>query len=454
MKLKFCGGAKNVSGANYLFQTEKTSFLFDGGMFQGTKEMEEKNRRPFAYDPKKIDFVIISHSHIDHIGRLPSLVKEGFAGKIYATPPTIDFTRLLLEDSQRLLEEKAAKAGVLSLIGPQDIDSMMDHFEPVEYGQEVKASSDVRFTFHEAGHILGSCITKIFIQDKDREKIVVCSGDLGNYPVPILRAPALIDKADYVLIESAYGDRNHAEEAKNGKDMLEDVVEETISRGGVLMIPSFAMERTQQLLYQLNELIENRRIPRVPIFIDSPLAIKITRVYKKYENYFNRGADNLIQSGDDIFHFPGLKFTESTEDSKKINDVPPPKIIIAGAGMSQGGRIVHHEKRYLSDPKNTLLIVSYQAQGTPGRKLVEGERKVRFFDEEIEVKAQVIKNDSYSAHADQTGLLGWLSFFQKPIQRVFVVQGEETAARALAVKIRDEMGIDSDVPDPGEEVIL
>lgn len=454
MKLKFCGGAQAVTGVNYFFQTEKTKFIIDCGMFQGTRKLEKQNYDDFLYDPKEVDFAIISHSHIDHIGRLPKLIKAGFSGRIYATLPTIDFARLLLEDSQRLLEEKAYKAGVIPLITQKDIEQVMSLFEPTEYGQEVKAAEDVSFTFYDAGHILGSCITKINVFEDGEEKIIVHSGDLGNHPVPILRAPAVLDKADYILIESTYGDRNHIDNPEESKDLLEDVIEETISRGGVLMIPSFAVERTQQLLYQLNELVENRRIPKVPIFIDSPLAIKITRVYKKYEKYFDHRADALVKSGDDIFNFPGLQFTEKTIQSKEINNVPPPKIILAGSGMSQGGRIIHHEKRYLSDPKNTLLVVSYQAEGTLGRKIVEGEKNVKIFDEEITVRAQIRQIEAYSAHADQEGLLTWLSYFKKPVKQIFAVQGEEKAAQTLTTKIKDSLGISCRVPIYGEEVNL
>ncbi len=454
MKLTFCGGAQEVSGANHFFETEKTRFLVDCGMFQSGEEMDRRNRGGFPYEAKQIDFVIISHSHLDHIGRLPLLVREGFTGKIYATPPTIDFTRLILEDAQRLLEEKAHRAGILPLSSQKDIDEVMNLFVPVNYEQEIQAGEDVKFMLYEAGHILGSSIVKLIVNDQGEEKIIVCSGDLGNYPVPILRAPTVLDKADYILIESAYGDRNHRGTAKEAQNTLEDAVENTVNRGGVLMIPSFAMERTQELLYQLNNLVEHKRIPAVPIFIDSPLAIRITQVYKKYENYFNVATDALIKSGDDIFKFPNLHFTETTAQSKAINEIASPKIIIAGSGMSTGGRIIHHEVRYLSDSRNTLLVVSYQSQGTLGRKLAEGEKRVKILDQEVEVKARVIQIEAYSAHADQRGLMAWLSHFRKPIRKIFVVQGEETAAQTLATKIRDELGIESEAPAFQEKVEL
>ncbi|PJE59979.1 MAG: MBL fold hydrolase [Candidatus Portnoybacteria bacterium CG10_big_fil_rev_8_21_14_0_10_44_7] len=454
MNLKFCGGAQAVTGVNYLFTTARTKFIVDCGLFQGTRDLEIKNTEPFIYDPQTIDFALISHAHLDHIGRLPRLVKEGFVGQIYATPPTIDFARLLLEDAQKLMAEKTKKADVMPLTTPGDVEKVMKLFVPVEYEKEISPSPDVSFTFYDAGHILGSCITKIKIKEKGDIKTIVHSGDLGNHPAPILRTPALIEQADYVLVESTYGDRLHLHEETSAKDLLEDVIEETVSRGGALMIPSFAMERTQQLLYQLNDLIENGRIPKVPVYIDSPLAIKITEMYKKYENYFDQSADALVRSGDDIFDFPNLHFTETTEQSKQINEVPPPKIIIAGSGMSQGGRIIHHETRYLPDPKSTLMIVAYQAEGTLGRRLAEGVKRVKIFDEEVLVRAQVVQLEAYSAHADQQGLLRWLGHFQKPLKKIFVVQGEQAASRALAVKIRDDLGVASLVPIFGQEVTL
>lgn len=453
MKIKFCGGTQEgTTGACFLFKTTKSNFLLDCGMFQGGREVEEKNYDPFLFDPKEINFVILSHSHLDHIGRLPKLVKEGFTGKIYATPPTIDFTRLMLEDAQNLMREKAAKAGVIPLINSKDIEQIMNLFEPTEYGREVEAAPDVKFVFHNAGHILGSAITELRLQDEGEEKTVVYTGDLGNYPVPILQPPATLEKADYILIESTYGDRDHNHETRSGQEILEDAIEETVTRGGVLMIPSFALERTQQLLYELNHLVENKKVPAVPVYFDSPLAIRITRVYKNFEEYFDLRADALIKSGDDIFKFPNLYFTETTAQSKEINDIAPPKVIIAGSGMSQGGRIIHHEMRYLPDPKSTLLVVGYQAKGTLGRQIVDGAKTVRIADQDIEVRAKIIQMDSYSAHADQTELLRWLSLFKKPVKQVFAVHGEEAAAGALVVKIRDELGLPAKVPTFGQEV--
>lgn len=449
MFIKFCGAAKVVTGTNYFIDAGKTKLLVDCGLFQGSEKLEAKNFEDFDFNPQKVDFVLITHSHLDHIGRLPKLVKDGFSGKIFATPPTIDFMRLMLEDSQKIMQEKAKKAGIIPLAYGKEVQGVMTFLEAVEYGQPVKYNDEITFTFYEAGHILGSAIVELKIKDKT----IIFSGDLGNWPVPILRQPACLEKADYVIIESTYGDRHHENKGKI-KDIIEDIAEETIAQNGVLLIPSFALERTQELLYQFNDLIENYRIPRVPIFIDSPLAARITEVYKKYERYFNKEATSLIKSGDDLFKFSGLNFTETVEESKKINALSPPKIIIAGSGMSHGGRILHHEALYLPVSNNMLLLISYQAPGTLGRKLHDGAPKVKILDKEILVRAKIIELSGYSAHADQGQLMEWLGCFKKPIKKIFVCQGEEKPAQALAQLIKDELGVAAQIPSLGDEVEL
>jgi metallo-beta-lactamase family protein len=454
MKLYFYGGAGIVTGVNYLLETSQSKILIDCGLFQGGRAMEKKNYEAFPYQPKEIDFVLITHAHLDHIGRLPKLIEDGFRGQIFATAPTIDFARLMLEDSQKILYEKAIRAGVIPLMDGQRIEKIMRMFKIVEYDQSVKLNEEVSIRFREAGHVLGSASIEIEIANKK----IVFSGDLGSGRVPILRKSAQIEEADYVVLESAYGDRIH-EDDQASKDMVEDIVEETVARGGVLMIPSFALERTQQLLYHFNELVENHRIPQVPIFVDSPLAIKLTQVYARYPQYYDKEAKLLIKSGDDIFKFPGLKLTESVEESKAINEVAPPKIIIAGSGMSQGGRILHHELRYLSDPKSTLLIVTYQVSGTLGRKILEGAKKVKVLDQVIPVKAKIEHFNGYSGHADQKGLINWLSAMIGPRatrrpEKIFVCQGEEKPAQALAQQIKDHLGLSAKVPQLNEVVSL
>lgn len=444
-KLHFFGGTEIVSGSCYMLESGTEKILVDCGLFQGTKDIEAKNSQPFDFDPRQIDSIIITHSHLDHIGRLPMLLKSGFRGKIFATPPTIEFTRLMLEDSRKVLAEKARHADAIPLFFEGDIDAIMKFFVPVEYHVVTPLSKNISFEFYEAGHILGSAFVVLKTKEGRKEKTIVFSGDLGNYSVSILRPLEIIKKADFVLIESAYGDRLH-ERGEAAKDIIEDTIEETIARGGTLMIPSFAMERAQQLIFHLNELAEHKRIPSVPVFIDSPLAIEVTNIYRKYTEYFNKEASDLIKKGDDIFKFAGLRFTSSVKESKEIDKIPPPKIIIAGSGMSQGGRIIHHELKYLGDPKNTLLMVTYQAEGTLGRQILKGAREVDILDTRVAVRAQIKSISSYSAHADQAGLLGWISNIKKPVKRIFVLQGEKDPALKLAIKIKDTLGIDAIVP--------
>jgi len=443
-----------VTGANYVLEANNKKIMVDCGLYQGKREIEKRNKDDFFYNPAEIDFILITHAHLDHIGRLPRLIKEGYKGPIFATGPTTDFTRLILEDSEKILEEKAAREGIIPIFSHYEVEEVMNRFKKVEYGEKFVLFDGVEVCFKDAGHVLGSAIIEIEVSDKRQEggnkkTKIVFTGDLGNDPVPFLNPPAKIEEADYLIIESAYGDRRH-ESPRRCQVLVENVVEEIAAKKGVLMIPSFALERTQQLLYHFNNLAENRKIPRMPIFLDSPLAERITEVYKKYPQYYDEEALSLIGSGDDIFSFPGLDFTYTTRESKKINHVPPPKVIIAGSGMSHGGRIMHHELHYLSDPNNILLIVAYQAEGTLGRQISEGAREVEINDQIIPVRAKVEHISGYSGHADSEQLFNFVKPMKNSLQKVFVVQGEEKAASALAQRIEDHLGIDASVPDMGD----
>lgn len=445
-----------VTGANYLLESNlpasrhgSAKILIDCGLFQGEKHAEDKNYEDFPYKPEEIDYLLITHAHLDHIGRIPKLYKDGFRGKILATKPTKDFTYEMLLDSQEILEKEAKELKRKPLYTHEDVEKSSELIEGVEYGEKIKLGKDIFCRFREAGHILGSAIIEIWAEKKK----IVFSGDLGNPPVPLLRPTEFIDEADYVVIESAYGDRVH-EARDQRQNLLENAIEDTVTGGGVLMIPAFALERTQELLYELNELVENHRIPRIPIFIDSPLALKALDVYKKYPEYYNKEATYLIKSGDDLFKFSGLVFTETTEESKRINDIKPPKVIIAGSGMSTGGRILHHEIRYLPDPGSCLLLVSYQVAGSLGRRILDGAKEVKIFNETVPVRAKVKEIGAYSAHADQEMLRNWVDKIKRPIKRVFVVQGEEGPALALVQLIRDHLGIDARAPMTGEVVKL
>lgn len=452
--LTFHSAARSVTGANYLIETENSKVLVDCGLIQGTRHAEKQNYEPFPYDPASIDAVFITHAHIDHTGRLPKLVKDGFRGRIYMSGPTRDFSEIMLEDSQGLMSEEANREKKKPLYTKKDVLKTFEFIDTIEYDKKIPATEDVKVRFRDAGHILGSAIIEVFVQDTLETRIVF-SGDLGNPPVPLLRPTAMISEADYVVVESTYGDRRH-ENIEQRKNLLEDVIEDTVTRGGTLMIPSFAMERTQELLYELNSLVENHRIPEVTVFIDSPLAIKATEIYKKYPDYFNKEAVYLIESGDKVFQFPRLKFTETSEESKSINDVPPPKIIIAGSGMSNGGRILHHERRYLSDANSTILFIGYQVAGTLGRRIFDGAKSVKIFGEEVPVNCQVRAIGGYSAHADQEQLRKWIENIKEgeKLKKVFVVQGEEGPALALVQLLRDYLGVDASAPMLGESVEL
>lgn len=445
MKLTFCGAAKEVTGVNYLLEGEKVKILIDCGMFQGPHYLTEQNSNPFPYDPASIDFLFVSHAHVDHVGRIPQLYKAGFRGKIFCTRPTRDLTRISLVDSYRLVEDNMAFHHVKPLYSLEDIYDSMDLFEGVDYDKKIKIPGKLEFCLREAGHILGSAITEIWLEG---EKFTF-TGDLGNSPPPLIRPTARIDETDYLTIESTYGDRNHVDQPER-KLILERTIEETVAKKGVLMIPIMALERSQEILFELNELVEHSRIPRVPIFIDSPLAIKFTEVYDLYQNLFNSEALKAIRAGDELFNFPGLSLSLTKEQSIAINEVRPPKIIIAGSGSSMGGRIVQHEKRYLSDPNSCVLMVGYQIAGSLGRKLQDGAKVVEIHGEKIEVKCQVRTISGYSGHADQRQLRAFVANIKKPIKKVFVTQGEPGPSAALAQIIRDELGTPAVVPDLGQ----
>lgn len=448
MQLTFYGGEGEATGSNYVLESEGVKIMIDCGLHQGSHYADRQNFEKFPYDPKSITAVFVTHSHLDHTGRLPSLVKAGFRGTIYSTAPTKDFAELMLLDSERLLEKESVREHREPLYTTEDVMRTRELWQALRYHAPITVGG---FTveLYDAGHILGSSIIHV----KAEGKTVLFSGDLGNYPAPIIRHTEMIESADYCVIESTYGDRIH-ENVDRRKEQLEDVVEDTVRAGGTLMIPSFAMERTQELLYHLHQLFEEGRIPRVPVFIDSPLAIKLTAVYKKYESYFNPETQHIAKSGDDILNFPGLRLTLTTEQSKEINGVPPPKIIIAGSGMSNGGRILHHEERYLPDPKSTILFVGYQARGSLGRQIMDGAAEVRIFGETVPVRCKKVNIPGYSAHADQPRLLGWLAPMRHALKKVFVVQGEPESSDALMHKVTDDLAVAAMVPKEGESVII
>lgn len=448
MKLSFLGGAGVVTGANHLLETGSTKVMVDCGLFQGGRAMAGWNERPFRFDPKSIAAVFVTHAHLDHTGRLPILYKEGFRGRVIATPPTRELAEIILADSEEMMHHGRSAKGREPLFSKQDVRGVLELFEPTPYRQRGQIG-DVEFVLQDAGHILGSAMVEIFANGKK----FLFTGDLGNSPSPLLQPTAIVDQADYVIIESSYAGRTH-EPTSARLETLERIVERTVDSGGVLLVPAFALERTQELLYDLNVLVEDQRIPRIPIFVDSPMAIEALSIYKRYSDYFSVEGRARIMAGDELFRFPGLKLTQSKQDSDAIASVPAPKMIIAGNGMSSGGRIVYHEQRYLGDPKNQLLIVSYQVNGTAGRELSEGKKRVRIAGRDIDVRAKVEVFTGYSGHADHHQLLSFLSDIERPVKHVFAVQGEKEAAASLVQEVRDRLGIPASAPQDGETVEL
>lgn len=441
------GAAREVTGSCYYLETKKSKVLIDCGMFQGTNLAHSKNFEPFGFDVEKLDAVLLTHAHLDHTGRLPMLAKQGFKGTIYATPPTVGLTRLVLEDAEDIMDEQLRTSYIPKLYDKIDVDHIMRRFKTVD-DHSALCLKDLKIEFHNAGHIFGSAFLEI---EDSTGKRVVFSGDLGNEKTPILKPKDNLVDCDALFIESTYGNRIHEDDSQR-KKMLKSVLQETIKNKGVLLIPAFAIERTQELLYELNHLVENRLIPHAPIYLDSPMAIKATTVFDEYPEYYSKEAMHLITSGDELFDFPGLEKTLTRDESKVINQTKRPKIIIAGAGMMNGGRILHHLVRYLSDRKSTLLIIGFQARGTLGQKLYSGEKRVHVLSEDIEVRAKVASIGAYSAHADQKMLLNWFTSGPSLPKRTYCMHGEEATAAALATRITDETGARTDVPRFGEEI--
>ena len=413
-------------------ESESTKILIDCGMFQGSRFNEKRTREPFPFDPSSIDAFFLTHAHIDHSGRIPKLVKEGFKGKIYSTPATKELGELMLKDSTGVLEKEARREGEKILYTEEDVDGALELWEGKNFHQEIKVGG-FSARFYDAGHILGSAMVAIDFLGKR----IVFTGDIGNTGSILQKATEMIESPTYFVMESTYGDRNH--EDGDRILMLERVIEQTSKRRGVLMIPAFALERTQELLSVIANMMKGGRIPLLPIYLDSPLSIKATAIYEKYLNI-------------KFFGFPNMHFSLTTEDSKKINDVPAPKIVIAGSGMSTGGRILHHERRYLPDKNSTLLIVSYQAPGSFGRRIQDGADSVILFGEKVPVRCHVETISGYSAHADQETLFEFVRSHSDTLKKVFLVHGEPKASLTLVQRLRDYLGVDTIAPKYGDSL--
>ena len=448
LKVTFCSGAGTVTGANFLLEGNEKKFLIDCGLIQGEKMADDMNWIPFPYDSSTIDILFISHAHIDHIGRIPKLISEGFNGRIISTVPTKAITEVMLADTAHLLS-RDTEHELDKIYTAENIKKALSLWETLEYGEKLNVDHGFQFSYKDAGHILGSGMLEIIYNDKK----IVFTGDLGNSPSPLLPDTEVINDANYLIMESCYGDRNH-EQRQERKKKLAEVMNDNYNRMGTLIIPTFSLERTQELLYEMDTMLLDKQIPEMPVFLDSPLSIKLTDVYLKFDKYFNEPAKKIIASGDRLFTFPGLRETLETDESKAILHVPSPKIIIAGSGMSNGGRILHHEINYLPNRNDTILLTGYQSFGTLGRLIFDGAKKVHIMGQEIKIHAKVATISGYSGHKDSDHLVEFVENTAHTLKKVFVVMGEPKSSMFLAQKLRDNLNVKAFTPMAGESVIL
>ncbi len=465
MKLTFCGAAGTVTGSCHLLEFENKKILLDAGMFQGGSESDEMNAEQFGFNPYEIDMLILSHAHIDHSGRIPLLVKRGFKGQIITSLPTFELCKIMLPDSAFIQEseaewqsrkrQRAGKGIVEPLYTVKDAEESLKLFKGMEYKKVISIDPNITVRFMDAGHILGSSIIEIWVRENGEEFKIVFSGDLGNRDVPIMNDPTIIEDADYVILESTYGDRLHKDTEKKDSALL-DIINDTIERKGNVVIPSFAVERTQEILYMLNTLKESKdsKLTNLPVYVDSPLAINATKIFQTSLPYMDEEAQKIIKTGDNPFDFPNLIFTKTAEESKAINFMEGSSIIISASGMCEAGRIKHHLKHNLWREDSSVVFVGYQAKNTLGRRIKDGEKTVKIFGEEIGIKCKVYSIEGFSGHADQKGLLDWIGAFKKKPAKVFLVHGEEEALKELSRKIETELGISNEIAQIGQTIEL
>lgn len=447
--LIFYGGTGSVTGANFMLKTDTKVFLIDCGLVQGSDEEEEKNWEDFPYDPSEVDVLFVTHAHADHIGRIPKLVRDGFKGVIYSTDATRDLASVMFDDALVIGRYEEKKNGKEHFYNEKNVEDTMSLWQTIEYHTMTNLGGEFSVYFKDAGHVLGSAIIEI---SRNGKKIAF-TGDLGNSPTPLLRPTEAVTDADYLLMESVYGDRDH-ENVGSRTGELKRIILDTAKRGGALIIPAFSIERTQILLYELNELVEAGEVPRMSVFLDSPLATKVTEIYKKHEEYFNKTVREDIDGGDAIFDFPGFQISETRDDSRRIGGEPNPKIIIAGSGMSEGGRIMYHQKEYLSDPKSTMLIVGYQPVGGFGHALLNGVKEMHIFGEKVPVRAKIDSIMSYSAHMQSSDLQEFAATAAEAgtLKQVFVAMGEPKASLFLVQRLRDYYGLNAIAPEEGQRI--
>lgn len=473
MKITFLGATKMVTGSNFLVEGAGKKFLVDCGMYQGGDRDEMQNHEPFAYDVNEIDFMLLTHAHIDHSGRIPKLYKEGYRNPVITTKATRDLCSIMLPDSGHIQEQeiewrnrkrmREGKEALPPLYTAQDAIDTMEIFQPVNYDEIIEIDPNIYVRFNDAGHMLGSAIIEVWVKEDGKEIKAVFTGDLGNNDIPLLSSPTMIESCDYLVMESTYGGRLHIRNDDKAKMFL-DIVSETLDKGGTVVIPSFAVGRTQEILYELNNLKDVQdseefkekyaTLMKAPVYVDSPLAISATEIFRENANLFDEETQAIIESGDNPLEFPGLQFTRTADESKALNEKNESSIIISASGMCEVGRIKHHLKHHLWDPNSTILFVGYQAPGTLGRRIVDGEKMVRIFGEEIAVNARIEYIEGYSGHADQEWLMNFVySFITKP-KHIFLVHGEPSGQEILKSKIEEEAKLPVTIPEYGQTYTL
>lgn len=455
MKVTFFGAAGEVTGSSYLIETDRTRVLLDFGLHQGEPEAAEHNRMPRQMEPSKLHAVVLTHAHLDHSGRLPMLIPGGFRGPIYATPATIGLVDILLKDSARLMEQDAERArrrpgdmpadAEAVLFGVEEVEAVMKQFTPLPYQTAREIAPGISIRFVDAGHILGSASVEMTVEEGGRKRVIAFSGDIGPRGLPLIHDPTLLTRAEVVFLESTYGDRNHRSREETVQE-FEALLHRARSAAGKVLIPAFAVGRTQDLIFQLTKLHCAGRLGGAHVYIDSPMATDVTQIYKAHTELWDAEARAMGASGCTPLHFPGLRFTRTADESRKLNDLDSGTVVIAGSGMCTGGRIVHHLRHGLPNPGTQVMIVGFQAEGTLGRRLVDGQKLVRIYGQEVPVKAAIHTLGGFSAHAGQSGLVEWARAFSPKPERIILTHGEPRARDALRPKLKIELGVDSERP--------
>ena len=458
MQLTLCGAAGQVTGSCYFFETDSSRFLVDCGMFQGNRLTRAQNSAAFRFDPRNLDFVILTHAHIDHSGLLPRLYAEGFRGPVYTTDATRDLLAVLLPDSaflQQMEAERAARHGgdFKALYSMEDARAVVGQVRPAAYDTKFSPATGIEVLLRDAGHILGSAIVELWLSTPGRRRKVVVSGDLGQPGRPIVRDPAFVTEADLLLLESTYGNRDH-KPLSDTLDELVAVLERALGSGGMVLVPAFAVGRAQEFLYYLNRLSRERRIRGPTVFVDSPMATEVSEITARHMELFDDEARRLATEAQPVATSLRVHHTASVQDSIALNRITGGALIVAASGMCDGGRIRHHLRHRLANPHTTVLFIGFQAAGTLGRRLVDGASTVRIFGEEVPVRAQIATLGGFSAHADQSALLGWLGHLRRPPEQLLLVHGEANIAKAFAERIEERFGWQAQVPDHGQQLRL